>query len=258
VARSSTEKPPLSEASNKPKTDAMKNFEENLSLLVAFLNLLHPAEVQRGAASLGRIITRFMTEPTPKKLVPIVRVVNNLNKRISEYVMASRLSYEWISVMLVAFTEAYLEDGLIGLAVVNPQLLMNDAPSTDYARIFEVQSLDELREEMRRQWALQKLQGGPSKFVRRLKDMGARGYDDREIFRVQHLWDTRNLIVHSRGIVDRNYVAKFKHLEKGTHVKVNLPQIQHWLPALSGFVECTDAFFLSYRPSKGRVVVEPR
>jgi hypothetical protein len=77
----------------------------------------------------------------------------------------------------------------------------------------------------------------------------ARGYDEKEIFRVEHLWDTRNLIVHSRGIVDVAYTKKYKHLQKGVHVKVNLAQLHWWLPALKGFIECTDQFFLNYRPS---------
>lgn len=246
MARSKKTKPPISEASNKPKTDAMKNFEANLDLLMAFLNRLHPTVLLRVIKSLSRAVERFKADP--KNTAPLKRVSAQLTGAVNEYLSSSCLSHEWISVMLVTFTETYLEEGLMSLAVMNPKL-MKDAPPIDHDRMLEVESIDELRDEMRQQWARQKVQGGPRKFVRRLKDMGARGYDEKEIFRVEHLWDTRNLIVHSRCIVDVAYAKQYKHLQKGVHVKVNLAQIQWWLPALKGFVECTDTFFLNYRPS---------
>jgi hypothetical protein len=246
VARSKTRKPPRSEASNKPKTDAMKNLEENLDLLIAFLNRFHPDELHRVINSFGRSVNKLKADP--KNIVPSTRVSTKLTTAVNGYLAASRIANEWMSVMLVTFTESYLEDGLIRLAVLNPHL-MKDALPIDHNRILEVESIDELREEVRQQWAHQKVEGGPRKFVRRLKDMGARGYDEKEIFRVEHLWDTRNLIVHSRGIVDVAYAKKYKHLQKGVHVKVNLAQLHWWLPAFKGFIECTDQFFLNYRPS---------
>ena len=256
MARSKTKKPPISEASNKPKTDAMKNLEENLGLLMAFLNRFHPNELNRVIKSFGRSVEKLKADPLkadplkadPKNIESLSRVSTTLTATVNEYLAASRIPNEWMSVMLVTFIETYLEDGFIRLAVLNPKLI-KDALPIDHNIILEVESIDELREEMRQQWAHQKVEGGPRKFVRRLKDMGARGYDEKEIFRVEHLWDTRNLIVHSRGIVDGAYAKKYKHLQKGVHVKVNSSQLQWWFPALKGFVECTDTFFLNYCPS---------
>jgi len=74
----------------------------------------------------------------------------------------------------VTFTEAYLEDGLIGLPEKNPNLL-NDAPPIPPNKMMEAESLDELRQKITRHWAHQKIEGGPRKFVPRLKKMGARG-----------------------------------------------------------------------------------
>jgi hypothetical protein len=243
VSRSKTKKPPLSGASDEPKTDALKRFEENLGLLTAFLNRFHPTDLQRSGKVLGRVIERFKDDP--ENVAPLTRAANKVSAAVQEYLSASRLSHEWLGVMLVTFTEVYLEDGLISLSALNPKLI-KDAPPIDHHRILETESLDELRHEVRQRWAHQKVEGGPRKFVRRLKDMGARGYDEKDIFRIEHLWDTRNLIVHSRGIVDVAYIKKYNHLQTGVHVKVNLAQLEWWLPAMKGFVECTDRFFLNY------------
>ena len=94
-------------------------------------------------------------------------------------------------------------------------------------------------------------EGGPRKIVQKLKKMGARGYNDNDIFCLEHLWDTRNIIVHSRGIVDAAYLAKYKHRQKGDRVTINLDR---WLPALKSFTETTDQFFLNYgRQKEGKL-----
>jgi hypothetical protein len=246
----------MSDASDLPRevilvkpqqTDAMRNFETNISLLVAFLDRLKPNEIQRRAKSAMRVVGRYKADQT--NIAPLERAITKLNEATSDYLKVSQLSHEWMSVMLVTFSEAYLEDGLIGLSAKNPNLL-KDAPPIPPNRMLEAESLDELRHEIRQQWAHQKVEGGPRKFVRRLKDMGARSYDDKDVYRLEHLWHTRNLVVHSRGIVDAAYLAKYRHLQKGDRVKVNLPQIGWWLPALKHFTETTDQFFLNYGATK--------
>jgi hypothetical protein len=222
------------------QTDAMTNFEANVGLLVAFINRLKPSDIQRSAKSAIRVVARYKADPKDTK--PIERAVAKLTELTSEWSKVREISFEWMSVMLVTFTEAYLEDGLIGLPAKNPNLL-KDAPPIPPNRMIEAESLDELRQEITRQWAHQKIEGGPRKFIRRLKDMGARGYNDTDIYRLEHLWDTRNLIVHSRGIVDAVYLRKYKHRQKGDRVTINLGW---WLPALKNFTEATDQFFLNY------------
>jgi hypothetical protein len=64
----------------------------------------------------------------------------------------------------------------------------------------ETDCLEDLRIEALREFAGRILRGGgPDIWVKRLKELGARGYSNEDIHRVQHLWDTRNLIIHSQG-----------------------------------------------------------
>jgi hypothetical protein len=249
VSRSKTKKSLVSEASDQSKTDALKNYEENLDLLLAFLNRFYPKDAQRSIKVLHNAVEPLKDNPerlkdNPKNVTSLTRAANKLRSTVQEYFAAFNLAQAWMCVMLVTFIETYLEDGLIGLSAINPKLMKN-APPIYYQTILETESLDELHQEVRRQWARQMVEGGPPKFVRRLKDMGARDYDEKGIFRIEHLWDTRNLIVHSRGVADVAYVKKYKYksLQAGTRLTVNLGW---WLPAVKGFVECTDRFFLNY------------
>ena len=133
---------------------------------------------------------------------------------------------------------------------------MKDAPPISHNRALEVDSIEELRNEVRQQWAHDFLRpGGPETWLRRLKNMGARGYDDEATLQIQHLWDTRNLIVHSRGAASVAYARKYatSEVKRGERVKVGINQFQHWLNAVKSFTICTDAFFLKYgetRPDK--------
>jgi hypothetical protein len=67
--------------------------------------------------------------------------------------------------------------------------------------------MDELRAAMTRLWAHDALRpDGPRTWVRQLKDMGAKKpIDQGVVSEVEHMWDTRNLIVHSRCVADATY-----------------------------------------------------
>jgi hypothetical protein len=156
-------------------------------------------------------------------------------------------------VMLVTFLETYLEDGLISMAAKNPTL-MKDARPIDSNRVLEVASIEELRNELQQQWAHNALRpGGPETWLKRLKAMGARGYDIEAAHKVQHLWDTRNLIVHSRGIPSISYARKYRNLgiKEGVRIDVTNNQFNRWLDAIKSFVRTTDAFFVKYGDTKG-------
>ena len=105
--------PPEVIPAERQHTDAMRNFETNVGLLVAFLNRLKPEDIQRSAKSAIRVVARYKADP--KNIKPLEWALNKLTGLTSEWSKVSQLSFEWISVMLVTFTEAYLEDGLIGL-----------------------------------------------------------------------------------------------------------------------------------------------
>lgn len=154
--------------------------------------------------------------------------------------------------MLVTFLEGYLEDVLIEMARKNPQLVKDVA--LDIRSIFQVASIEELRDEVRRQWAHNELRpDGPRKWYRAIKDKGAKQLDQSIIYEMQHLWDTRNLIVHGKGIIDAPYAAKYsdrREVKRGQQVGVGTAVIQRWLERISKFVDWADEFCLSYCKDK--------
>jgi hypothetical protein len=106
-----------------------------------------------------------------------------------------------------------------------------------------------LRAEIRRNWAHDALRpGGPEKWRREVRDLGARPLDQKIVYAVQHMWDTRNLIVHARCIADAAYAKKYAHLgaKKDQTVNVNLHTFGSWLDPVKAFVEWADVVFLNY------------
>jgi hypothetical protein len=82
-------------------------------------------------------------------------------------------------VMLVTCVEAYLQDLLAISARVDPKLMDETQQVAPYADVISATSLDELASELRDRWARKWLSdGGPTRWISRLKRMGARGYPD--------------------------------------------------------------------------------
>ena len=117
-----------------------------------------------------------------------------------------------------------------------------------FERVFEADSFKDLKAALRQQWGKKTLRGGPEKWVKRLMAIGTRGFKDDCTFRMQHLWDARNLIVHARGIADRIYPKKYAKLKlkPGERVRVAATLFRWWLDGLKDFIEPTDQFFSRY------------
>jgi hypothetical protein len=135
---------------------------------------------------------------------------------------------------------------LIGIAEKNPQVVKApDQPPA--ANILEANSLDELKSEVRRQWAHNELRpNGPKKWVRKLKELGApKHLDDKVTNGAQQLWAARNLIVHSRSIADTSY-EKLYGIRKGEELKIGPDLLKTWHDDVVKLVEWADAFFIKY------------
>jgi hypothetical protein len=230
------------------KTEAMKNFEANLGPLRLLIGRLEAQRMVRAGTAAIEEITRW-EKASFQDTSALEQATAKVASTIGEYVTLQALVFSWMSVMLVTFLEAYLEEGLITLAERNPKLLEH-APPIQPARLLEVGSIEELRAETRQQWAAGVMRpGGPEKWVGTLKNLGARGYDNKACQGVQHLWDTRNLIVHSRSIASVAYARKYDAMgmKAGAKVNVNGALFGSWLDPLKSFMSCTDAFFLRYK-----------
>jgi hypothetical protein len=226
-----------------PKTQARETFDANIEPMSALVTWLRPKEVMRATKSVTRATEKWIETKDKTDAKALTRATTSLTKSTNRWLGLHKFSFESMSVMLVVFLEAYLEDGLVALAIRKPALLK---PAPESRRVFEVETLHELRDEMRRNWAQLKVHGGPERWEKMLTGMGARGYVKEDIYALQHLWDTRNLIVHSRSIMSASYARKHKALGafSGTKIVIAGNLFTRWLTAITSFMDVTDAFFL--------------
>jgi hypothetical protein len=177
-----------------PQTQARKSFDANVGPMSALIKKIHPNEVTRATKSVERAVQKFVETKEKKYIRSLTRATASFSEATDQWLGLRKFSFESMSVMLVVFLEAYLEDGLVELAIRVPTL-MKDMPAPEASRVFEVETLDELRDELRRQWAQLKVHGGPDKWEKMLVGMGARGYVKEEIYALQHLWEILSFIL---------------------------------------------------------------
>jgi hypothetical protein len=247
-------KPDSSDSSKEySATDALKNFHANARRLTALLAQIYPSEVLRSVASLQRIEKQIkLPSLNVKKPEGLLRAISKVTESVEKYVQARELAYEWMSVMLVTFLETYLEESLVSLALKNPNLLRDATPMACH-RVVEANSIEELHSEVRQQWSRTVLRpGGPEKWMRRLRGLGADKDCDKSTQSLQHLWDTRNLIVHAQSVVSPEYDRKYQTatFKVGERLKIGSHQFKVWTRAVGEFTESIDRFFASYGGSR--------
>jgi hypothetical protein len=83
---------------------------------------------------------------------------------------------------------------------------------------------------------------------KQLRALGAPELKQTTLNNMQHLWDTRNLIIHSRSIAGNAYAKTYKPLGivAGHEVSVSSKLFQEWLGGSREFIAWTEAFFLRY------------
>jgi hypothetical protein len=241
------------EKSVKQKSDALKNFEANLDDIMAFLG-----QMKKGSAAAEKAAKRATkTVEKTKRLVgteklstqdiePILRSLDTVRKAVQKWTAFNVPASRWIVVMMVSYLEGYLEDVLIGIALKRSEIIKNVDIQT--ARVFEVDSIEELRAEVRRNWAHDELRpNGPIAWRKALKARGAASpITQATIDKMQHLWDTRNLIVHARSVADVPYAKKYakQGARTGVAVKVSMKSLEVWLEAIAEFVDWADTLYL--------------
>jgi hypothetical protein len=233
------------------KTSALINLESNLDQIHAFLLRIDPGQIAKAAAKMQKIVAKEAKSVPVVNFKKITRGLDALLARVKNYEAFRTPALRMMSVMLVSFLEAYLEDGLVEIASKNPNVIKT--PVIEPNRLMEVESIDQLRTEIRLNWAQGSLRpGGPVKWRKQLRALGAPELKQTTLNNMQHLWDTRNLIIHSRSIASNAYAKTYKTLgfAAGQAVNVTHPLFQQWLVDSKEFIAWTEAFFLKYGSSK--------
>jgi hypothetical protein len=254
--RKATKKQTPSKPVEQSKSEALKNYESNLDQIMAFVDQLRSARIGRVAMGTVKALKKEVTAVPKADVKKLERIVENYKAAADNYMAFLLPACRWMSVMMVSFMETFLEDGLIEVAKRNPRIVKNVEVQT--SRLFEVDTMDELRTEVRLQWAHDALRpGGPKTWYKTLRQLGAPVLDEATIDAVQHLWETRNLIVHSRCIASAAYAKKHAKygIVAGTEVKVNLHTFGQWLVPVKHFVEWADTLFRNYGSKKGKPVL---
>jgi hypothetical protein len=146
-------------ADDERKTDAKKNFEKNLDEIVAFIRRMRVSDsnVPKATKVLLRTLEKEMrtlekeVALAPKvslkrhqlRLNRIQRKTDAFKAAADDYRVFTRAAFRWLTVMLVTFLEAYLEEGLVSVAAKNPDLV-KDADILKN-RVFELDSIEDLR-----------------------------------------------------------------------------------------------------------------
>lgn len=160
---------------------------------------------------------------------------------------------EWLPVMMVAFVEAYLTDAFAYAASLDPTLISKSEQTASLAEVLDATSLDGLADTLRHRWARNFVDdGGPFRWAKRLKGMGAHNFDPEAIRELEVLWGTRHLLVHAGGIVTYDFASRHPELQLmiGDDVHVELEQVRKWSETTQNFVDGTDAYFVNRLRSK--------
>jgi hypothetical protein len=229
------------------KTSALLNFEANLEQITIFLSRLGIGQVENALNKTTKILAEESKAAPAVNFKKIKRRLDLLGAAVGHYEAFRKPAYRMMSVMLVSFLEAYLEDGLIDISCKNPRVIKN--PVIDPSRLLEIDTIDQLRTEIRLNWAQGALRpGGPATWEKLLRALGAPEIQPTTLRAIQHLWDTRNLIVHSRSTATNAYAKTYESsgYVAGSEVKISPKLFEKWVEETKAFIDRTEPFFLKY------------
>lgn len=251
-----------------PQTRAMLALGENLDSIMHMQKLgLHDLELVNAQLAKATHVVTFAkeqsdlaTKPGKTKLVRslnrLASLLNTLVVRIEGFHTITR----WQVVMLVTCVEAYLQDVLTAAASVDPELMSKSEQRAPYADVITAASLEALANDLRARWARGWLSdGGPGRWIERLGKMGARGYANDLVPRLERFWGIRHVVVHAAGVATADFVKRHPGVVKapGDRVRVNHHDFKKFVEAVRDFLEPTEGFFLARYPSLLAVPAAP-
>lgn len=159
---------------------------------------------------------------------------------------------EWMMVITVTGVEAYLVDVLALAAAKAPQIMNESDQRASYQEIVEASSTQELAAELRRRWARNVVDdGGPSKWIKRLMGLGAKGYPGDMAATLEELWGIRHMVIHNAGIASLDFRRRHPGVNLVTSGRIEPTQqaATKYLEMAEEFVKLTDRHFAAWHSS---------
>lgn len=152
----------------------------------------------------------------------------------------------WMIVMYVTATEAYLQDALAFCAGIDPTIMGDTGQKVGYGDVVAFASIEALAEEVRSRWARNVVDdGGPTRWIKRLERMGARGYANDAADKMELMWGIRHLVVHRGSLISFDFVKRHgtSHGKPGENLSQKFNPFGFAAPKISGgFVQPTEKF----------------
>jgi hypothetical protein len=187
-------------------------------------------------------------QTNPGNVQNLIDITKRALSKTLEAMAGVLASHEFLPVLMVAITEAYLKDVLVYAAGMDPTLMERSEQSASYNDVLNATSFADVIEQMRRQWAKTFTDsGGPAAWIKSLEKMGARGYRTETIGAMEALWGVRHLIINSSSLVTHEFARRHPNfpIAVGSRFIINSNHLKEWSAAMYDFVEVTDRYFLS-------------
>lgn len=226
------------------RTPAYEAFERNTKRLDHLLSMVN---AQIGAVD--KRVAAYDRKPEPKDRRGISRRragIERLKEALAELTGQFELALELQVVLLVTFTETYLQDVLSYAAGFLPELMADSEQKASYSELTSYESLADLASELRGRWARNFVdKGGPSTWIERLSKMGAVGLDRGMADIMEEAWGVRHVVVHRAGVATRDFCNRHPSFgaTPGEPLAMRRPKIMWYNPAVADFTARVDEFF---------------
>jgi hypothetical protein len=238
---------------------ARRAFSENATRLRDLLRFFRKfpdvgieTEPLRTEAARIRELRRKASDDAPSQVEDLEEATRHLEARVeqmqeieADYQRNVKFLYEWHCVMLVTFTESYLQDALAYFANLDRGLMGESAQLASYDQIIAAGSLEEIAAELRHRWARNFIEsGGPHKWLQRLQKMGASSLSTSLLNPMEDLWGIRHLVVHRAGKIDSDFRRRHSDLADadGRHIELTPDMVALYTEAVRDFVIEVDMF----------------
>ncbi|HEV2149718.1 MAG TPA: hypothetical protein VGR37_20120 [Longimicrobiaceae bacterium] len=180
------------------------------------------------------------------EMFAMMRRHGEVKQRVADFEAQFGFLNEWDCVMVVTFTETYLQDVLAYFAALDSRLMGDSEQSATYAEIAAAGSVEALAAELRDRWARNFVDdGGPRRWIGRLRRMGASALSEDLVPTMEELWGVRHLVVHRAGAIAHDFLRRHPQLggTVGEQIRLAEDAVTNYVLAAWAFVESVDGYF---------------